>query len=122
MALFTGIDFEVDVELVLVVEGADGLGAALFAVAFGPDLVIDVLSELAEAVGAFVVGDATLHGERVGVLEVDDGTLDGGVGLVRYLALHDPLHGTALLCHDGLEDRDQARAYQNRRDTAGENQ
>ena len=76
-----GIDFEIDEELVFAVEGADGLCAALFAADLGPDLVVGVLSELAEAIGPGVVRDTALYRQRMGVLQVDDDAFERGVRL-----------------------------------------
>ena len=95
--LLAGIDLEVDQEEVLAVEGANGFGGALFAVALGPDLVVDVLGELAEAVGSFVICDVALDGQRAGVFEVDDCAPEGSVILIHYLTLDDTLHWAALL-------------------------
>ncbi len=73
------------------------MGFAFFAVLFGPDFVVGVLRELAEAVAALVVGDEAFDGEGVVVLEVDDGSVEWGVVLVGDFAFDDALDGAALL-------------------------
>jgi hypothetical protein len=84
------VDLEGEVELFAVIEGADVFCAALLAATLGPNLVVRVLGELAEAVAAVVGGDVTLHGERVAVLEIHGGAFQAGPGFIDNLALNGP--------------------------------
>lgn len=101
--LLTGIDLEVDVELAFAVEGTDGLGGALLAVALGPDLVVGVRVELTEAIRPGFVSDIALDRQRTGVLQVDDNAFERSVRFVRDPALNGPLDGAPLLRLNGSQ-------------------
>src|SRR5208282_3998053 len=81
-----GINPQVDVDLVAVVEMADGLGIALLAIELGVDLVVDVGRELGEMIGPVGPYNVTLDrlGARVG--KVDHGIRNWIVLPVDHLA------------------------------------
>lgn len=96
------VNLEVEVKGVSALEGADVLGLALLAVALGPQLVVGILRELAEAIRSISTGNLTHHRERVVVLEIDDSTLKRRVRLVDNLAVDGALHRTATLRYADL--------------------
>lgn len=83
-------------------ERADVLGFALLATALGPQLVVGILRELAETVGAVGAGNLAHDREGVVVLEIDDSSLERSVGLVDDLAIDGALHGAAALRYGDL--------------------
>jgi len=94
---FGDVDFEDEVELVLVIEGTDLAGLGADAVGLGPELVVGVLGELAEAEVAAFVGDVGLDGVGAGILQIDDRSSDGAAILIYDPAGSDALLGNVLL-------------------------
>ena len=93
--LACSVHLEIEVEGISALKRTDVFGFAFLAIALGPQLIIGVLRELAEAILALGVGDLAHHGERVIVLEIDDSTLKRGAGLIEDFAVNGALHGAA---------------------------
>ena len=91
------VDLQVDGEVVLAIEGADGSGLALLAFDLGPELIVSVLRELHESIGAVVNADRAAHGGAATVLQIDDGAFDRGSGFVFDLAMNHALDGAVIL-------------------------
>src|SRR5947209_11698943 len=66
------VDVEIQSYVVAIIERAEGLGAAFLTLILGINLIIDVRSEIVEAVATVLLGNEALDGECLGVLEVDD--------------------------------------------------
>ena len=66
-------------------------GLGVLAVELGPEVVVRILRELAEVELAVRLADEGLHGERFAVLQIDDGSGNGGGGLVIHTAVHGAL-------------------------------
>ena len=101
-ALFESVDLQIEVEGISALEGADVPGFALLAIALGPQLVVGVLRELAEAIGTISTCNLAHHREGVAVLEIDDSSLERSIRLVDDLAVDGALHRTTALRYGNL--------------------
>ena len=87
MELLGGIDFEIDKELLLGVEGTDALGPALLALVLGPEGVVGIGGQLTEAVLAVGGGDAGLDGIGSSILQIHDCFGERLIAGTEHLAL-----------------------------------
>src|SRR5580704_7838120 len=91
------IDLQIDKKLVLVVERADRLHRALLAIVLGPNLIVRILRQLAEPVGALSIGEVALHSQAPAVLQVNHGSFNRSIRTIDNLTLDNALRRPAIL-------------------------
>src|SRR5271170_1459639 len=70
---FRGIDFQVKIEFLLAVEGADGSGFGLVSFVLCPELIIHLRAQLSKTVVSIGFSDVGPHFQALLVLQVDHG-------------------------------------------------
>jgi small subunit ribosomal protein S1 len=88
--LFRRVNFQIKVELLLAVEGADGSGLGLVSFVFRPELIIHFCAQLSKAVVAIGLSDVGPYFLALLVLQVDHGVGLWLIASILHCALRHP--------------------------------